>query len=780
MRLFQERTQEAIANLRKELSAKDQLISSSEEQLAQVQDQLKSTIENVASETTRLKQRIEELEQLLSEKDELLRQITETKEQEDGEKEDLISRMREELEAARNENEKLQDIAEQMASFTGDEHYKEMLQESKCAVEKVKEQLSYTYDQWDCMKGRMRDSADEIGDSPSDLLNKYAEEKQRSLSLITDIGQCNEKVKELEAKLREAQKTISKLREQTGDLEQTSAENKALRRHSTEVQEVAKEQIEELVEHLRKAKEKIAELETENDRLRRGLADTSRMLETIEGDTDSDSLQKLRRELDEVQQEKARLEALIKSLQEGATGDDPQQQLIRLKADYAALEEQLQKEIALRQAAEAKLSDVEARLLSGAGGGDTEELERLRKELANAQQENERLQERIMSERTQSEQRAAKLNRELDDLADTVKEKTRRNTVEVGELEAELIRLRAENQQLKEQQAATKDEGPKPPPVTTAAVGVDTAELTALREERDKLLKQIEDQNKEISGLLEQMKAGADAAAVAEIEKQQREKQALQELVDKLQKQLRDLSATPQVTDTSDLGVADTIRRMSQQLEGEERNARELQEKHNKCQQELEKLRQQLQQATGTLSVTQTGADDQIRRLSQQVEGGELQAQELKNQLTACQQELTRLRGQLGNEQELRRASQEFETNNARCQEEIDRLKQQLRQKEDELEIEKKNALSTAGELKELQDAMVGDDPDGVFKALQNTLNTTKTENESLQKENATLKQRISALEDENKKLKDQLGGAVTEVERTRRTSKGKKKTKPP
>lgn len=757
-----------------------------------MQDQLKSTIENVASETTRLKQRIEELENLLREKDELLRQITEVKEQEDGEKEDLISKMREELEAAKSENEKLQDIAEKMASFTGDEHYQEMLQESKCAVEKVKEQLSYTYDQWDCMKGKVRES-EEIGESASDLLTKYAEEKQRSISLITDIGVCNEKVKELEAQLRDAQKTISKLREQTGDLEQTSAENKALRRHSTEVQEVAKEQIEELVEHLRKAKEKIWELEAENERLRRGLADTSRVLETVEGETDSDSMRKLKRELEEVQQEKARLEALIKSLQEGATGDDPQQQLIRLKADYAALEEQLQKEITLRQVAEDKLRDAEARLASGAGGGDTEELERLRKELTTVVQENERLQERILSERTQSEQRATKLNRELDELADTVKEKTRRNTVEMGELEAELIRLRAENQQLKAEQVAMK-EGPAKATVETAAVGVDTAELTALREERDKLLKQIEDQNKEIAALLEQMKSGADAAAMAEIERQKREKQELQELVNKLQKQVKDLSSGQQVTDTSDLGVADTIRRMSQQLEGEERNTRELQEKHNKCQQELEKLRQQLQQATGQLSVTQTGADDQIRRLSQQVMGGELETQELRNQLEICQQELKRLKGQLrqettsknrlsvtqlGVEQELKRVSQEFEANTARCQEEIDRLKQQLRQKEDELEIEKKNALSTAGELKELQDAMVGDDPDGVFKALQNTLNTTKTENETLQKENASLKQRISALEDENKKLRDQLGGAVTEVERTRRTSKGKK-TKPP
>lgn len=824
-----------IANMRKELEDKDQLISSSADQLAQVQDQLRSTIENVASETAQLKARIDELENLLREKDDFIKKLMESKDQE-AEKDDLFDKMKAELEAARAENEKLQDLADKMASFTGDEHFRNMLRESKSAVEKVKEQLENQYDEWDCVKKKM-EAVKDTG-SATDLFGKYSEERRKSDALTTDLEKCQQRVRELEARLKDALKMIDRYREQAGDLEQMSAENLALRRHSAEVQDVAKEQIEELVEHLRKAKEKIAELEAENEKLRKRLQATSRELETIEDSTDSESMQKLRKELEEVQREKAKLEALIKSLQEGVASDDPQQELMRLKVEYAALEEQLRKEIAQRQEAEKKVKELEEKLASKTAGGDTEEVQKLKDALAKANEENARMERALLSQRTESEQKVARLNRELDDLADTVKEKTRRSSVQAGELEAELQRLKAENaklqSQLTEAKEALKQAGVQTDikAAETAVKGTDTSELNALKEERDKLLKQIEKQNKEISGLVEQMKSGADAAAVAEIEKQKREKEELLDLISKLEKQVKDLSTSQQVTDTSDLGMSDAVKKLKEQVEKEERNAKEWKDKYDKCQQELEKLKQMWEEKTGQpVTTTTTQADDgrlptitvtdddefkelkakydkcqqELENLRRQYEEktGEKPAaatetaepfvsnDDLKQQLADCQQELKKLRGQLreqtsaknrlsitqlGSQHEIQRLSKEVETVSGKCQEELENLKQQLREKDDLLELEKKKSAATEKELAELQEAMAGDDPDGAFKAMQNKMKDLKAENEELQKEVAALKQKVDRLEEENRKLKEQLAGAVTEVERTRRASKGKKK----
>lgn len=65
---------------------------------------------------------------------------------------DAVDLMRKELEAARAENRKLQEVATKMLSISGDDHVKKMLKQSECAVKKVAQEIGKQYKEWDQVK----------------------------------------------------------------------------------------------------------------------------------------------------------------------------------------------------------------------------------------------------------------------------------------------------------------------------------------------------------------------------------------------------------------------------------------------------------------------------------------------------------------------------------------------------------------------------------------------------------------------------------------------------
>lgn len=65
---------------------------------------------------------------------------------------DSVEQMRKELEAAKAENKRLQDIANKMMSISGDDHVKKMLKQSECAVKRVVQELGKQYKEWDTIK----------------------------------------------------------------------------------------------------------------------------------------------------------------------------------------------------------------------------------------------------------------------------------------------------------------------------------------------------------------------------------------------------------------------------------------------------------------------------------------------------------------------------------------------------------------------------------------------------------------------------------------------------
>ncbi|XP_023311145.1 ELKS/Rab6-interacting/CAST family member 1-like [Anoplophora glabripennis] len=156
------RMREALANMRAEIEKKDCLIAESEEKLAGVQAQLKSSIQGVSCETTCYKTRIEDLERELSKAQSQIETLKKQLNKNDSSLKGVekltrsecesVATMKRELDAAKEENKKLRDIANKMVTLTGDEHVQNMLKQSQCAVKRVVEELGRQYKEWDNMK----------------------------------------------------------------------------------------------------------------------------------------------------------------------------------------------------------------------------------------------------------------------------------------------------------------------------------------------------------------------------------------------------------------------------------------------------------------------------------------------------------------------------------------------------------------------------------------------------------------------------------------------------
>ncbi|XP_031343759.1 nuclear anchorage protein 1-like [Photinus pyralis] len=218
----QGRMQKEILSMKAELHQKNALISKSEERLACVQEQLRNTIKGVTCETSCLRKRILELEQELA-------LVTKTK----------ASRSRK-------------------GAPDSDEHFNEMLRQSRHAVKRVSEELEKHYKEWDSLKGMSVTTDQEIYD-------KYANEKRTNAELL-------KKIDTLQGKLDESNALNTKLaNESQKEYEQLKVENTSLRRYSTEIQASANDQIKDLINALDDAHKQISQLVLENKELNESL-----------------------------------------------------------------------------------------------------------------------------------------------------------------------------------------------------------------------------------------------------------------------------------------------------------------------------------------------------------------------------------------------------------------------------------------------------------------------------------------------------------------------------
>ncbi|KAJ8954424.1 hypothetical protein NQ318_011099 [Aromia moschata] len=212
------RMKDALANMRAEVEKKDHLIAASEEKLAAVQSQLKSSIQGVSCETTCYRTRIEDLERELNQSQSQIKTLQKqlrdshtslkTTKQLTKNECDSVAAMRRELEAAQVENKKLQDIANKMASLTGDEHVQKMLKQSECAVKRVVEELSRQYKEWDQFKSSQKKDKGKCGCKCYQTETSGSESSEKLRDEIEDIQREKGKLERL---IRELQndKTMS-------------------------------------------------------------------------------------------------------------------------------------------------------------------------------------------------------------------------------------------------------------------------------------------------------------------------------------------------------------------------------------------------------------------------------------------------------------------------------------------------------------------------------------------------------------------------------------------
>ncbi|KAJ8979029.1 hypothetical protein NQ317_003132 [Molorchus minor] len=199
----------ALASMRAEVEKKDHLIAASEEKLAAVQSQLKSSIQGVSCEASCYKTRIDDLERELTKSQSQIRNLQnqlrdsrtsiQTTRQLTKNECETVAAMRRELETAKAENKKLQEIANKMVALTGDEHFKKMLKQSECAVKRVVEELGRQYKEWDHVKSSSKkegrcsckcecsDMSGSESEKLRDELEDIQREKQKLERLVRDI-----------------------------------------------------------------------------------------------------------------------------------------------------------------------------------------------------------------------------------------------------------------------------------------------------------------------------------------------------------------------------------------------------------------------------------------------------------------------------------------------------------------------------------------------------------------------------------------------------------------
>ncbi|CAH1961199.1 unnamed protein product [Acanthoscelides obtectus] len=877
----QENLKDLVASIREEIDTKGALLIASEEKIATMQCHFKTSFEDIRNETSQVRLQKEQLEKevemaksrnssleqevycLKCANDLMVKKMEDTEEYierlqralqetdkkvhrsiltERHSKDDAISTMRYELEAAREENENLQQIIKQMNQNVGDDHLQQLLSQSRIAIERIAVELNRQYEEWDCMKGKFvqkkhttcsaigtDDAAQQgprridinkqtravgidigeqdpnlwdcnrkygvapngtskdptqwdcnrgtedgerrlcvapcttesPGDDPSQwdckkkidgrtpspsggatrtpssdprlwdcrqmpptgarggapellpyicLDQKRAEgdqEKQDSKAPCTclslgekrkvgrDSDECNclkfietepehqaectclryfgkdqdiykeleDRIGQLERELTQANDTILKLQDRLGMADRTSAENLALRKHSIEVQDMAKEQIEELVEHLKKARAQVAELEDENA--------------------------KMKKSLDDCLEEKKELLARIKELQ--------------------AMDRELMKT----------------------------ELDSLKKE-------KDDMDKVIASTVVTASRRASKIEGELDEVS--VHNKQLRS--EILKLQSANQDLGSENKNLASRLASMTNENQRLSGELNAAkaelenlrkLATDPNLLEALRKENEELKRQINE-------LLQQLQRPAPDLGF-DYNKEMQEKEALKSIIADLENQMKNLRRPDGEMERMLVAPSDELEKMIKELT---RRLEEEQKRADAAENALQNLK--AADPSGLLN-------DEIKNLKKRVAQLETENTDLRNALTKSNGEVANLQKELSSD------------------------KNELNKMLSENSALKEAAAKVPGADASLATPIAGEDIEK-FKAriaqLENENGTLKNEQNrgnadnknmydtinKLQNENAELKQNLIKLQNENDKMKKDMDNMINNAKR--------------
>ncbi|XP_045470974.1 centrosomal protein of 290 kDa-like [Harmonia axyridis] len=335
----QTKMQTVVSDVRIDLEKKNLLIQKLEEQLAKVQQELEISIKAVKTECLCYKSKIEDLEKMLNSKNAELKSLQDSSKKEKDKlnadicrlkktHEDALksenakfNKLKQQLDNCAKNNEKLQKELEKMIEFKSNENsVKKILIHSRSAIKRVRQEIDMQYKEWEKGSGENCRKVEELKDV-IELLE----------SELFQMKQVNE---ELQTALKDQKKCNCLV----------GSENKSLKKHSTEIQCIAKHQVEELLTYLKKAQLRIIELEGMLDqkpiKVGQGTGD-----DDVTCDCDTDLLEKLMKENEILKQGMKTEKVGEESTEQGPTekgmynaDQDLLNEIKRLKNEISSLE----------------------------------------------------------------------------------------------------------------------------------------------------------------------------------------------------------------------------------------------------------------------------------------------------------------------------------------------------------------------------------------------------------------------------------------------------------
>ncbi|KAL1509119.1 hypothetical protein ABEB36_003910 [Hypothenemus hampei] len=190
-------TNHRLNSFKEEIAKKDRLLASSQEQLVQSK--------HLAGRVRELEKLLHNAEHTILQKDCHIKCLENQISCRTSNKIDSsVDAMRRELEAAKAENRRLQEIANKMMVLNGDDHVRRMLKHSECAVKRVVQEIGKQYKEWDQKKpkykGKLGLGKEECGCKPDG-----------DISSGDDCEKLREELEELQKEKQKLELTVKQL-----------------------------------------------------------------------------------------------------------------------------------------------------------------------------------------------------------------------------------------------------------------------------------------------------------------------------------------------------------------------------------------------------------------------------------------------------------------------------------------------------------------------------------------------------------------------------------------
>ncbi|GAC19298.1 PAS domain-containing protein [Paraglaciecola arctica] len=707
----------------KEIAEKQQLLRSS-------QDQLASKMKNLADTESKLQAAQDDLSEKQSEFSDL-QQAHQSVTDNLQELQQDYNQSRSQLSEAQNANSELAtQLEESTAKVSGLQAQRnqisDALQNSEKKYKTAQQELLESERNAENLKQQQLSQQSKMENFVAEIDGLKESIEQKDLQINEVGGQINS----LQSELTSSGNTTEKLRQLLVNQRKASEQAEEQRRNLEQTYKIAESELSNKVRHVEHLQNEMQKFEEMSNQQKGDMQQQqSQLMQELE--EKQQQLQETQQVLDETkqaaeqekvakQQQQNQLEILQKELSEMENNSQQQQQkMAETEQEWQAQQQQIQQELAAKQQ---QLQDTERTLQQAKEQSEKERadkeqqlalFEKLQTELAEVEQRNTQQQQQIAQRDSEYQQQQENMQQELKAKQQQLQE-TEQNLSQAKEqteaekkqqqslfekLQSELSEMETRNAQQQQQMAKSDEEW----------------QIQQQKVQQELIAKQ--EQLQQTEQLLSQTKQQTEAEKAAE--KAEKEQQLA--LFDKLQNELAEMEL-----------------QSTQQQQKIAQSDQDWQKQQQALQDEVEAKRQQLQNTQGNLDEIKRQADDEkLARLEQQQK-----LEQLTVELTDVESRAVKQKEMIeGSDEQWRKHHAEIEQQKLQLQQALIEAEKQNSQMQQKLE----------GNLQQLQQAesQVSETQSGEQK-LQDELNHARNEAEQLQ-------QRIQQQEEHERKLQEQL-----------------------